>query len=121
MIDAQSNEQSDGLLEVKASEKLTKADLDHLEPVIEKYVAETIRPRLLLVMEEFDGWEDVGAFFKDLHMDSKYIGKFDRIAISGDAEWEALLTKMVNPLTSSEIKFFDLAKITQARKWLNHN
>lgn len=119
MIDVQSNEQSEGILEVKASEKLTKADLDHLESVVEKYVAETIRPRLLLVMEEFGGWKDAGAFFKDLKMDSKYIGEFERIAVIGDAGWKAMLTKMINPLTSSEMKFFEHAEITQARRWLN--
>ena len=117
MIDVQ-NHKDDRLLEVKATETLTEADFDHVAPVLKKHTAENTEPRLLLVMEQFKGWENIASFWKDLQMDAEYLGQFDRIAIVGDAAWEEWLTKLLNPLTANEIKFFDPAEITHARKWL---
>lgn len=119
MIDIQKTK-DDRLLEVKAVETLTEADFDHLAPVLKKHTTEKSTPRLLLIMEQFEGWENISSFWKDLRMDTEYLGQFDRIAVVGDAAWEEWLTKLLNPLTTNEIKFFDPARITHARKWLKH-
>ena len=106
------------ILEVKAIETLSQSDFDHLRPVLEKHVAENTQPRLLLVMEEFKGWDDTKALWQDLKMDTKHINDFVRIALVGDAEWEKWMTKLVNPLTPNEIRFFKPGKIAHARRWL---
>lgn len=118
MIDIQENPNSD-VLEVKVIEKLSTADFDHLEPVLRKHIRESIRPRLLLKMEEFSGWDDASAFWKDLKVDTEFIGDFKRIALVGDARWEEWSAKLLNPVTATEIKFFKPEKIEHARKWLN--
>ena len=118
MIDIQDSKVND-VLEIKVLEKLTNADFEHAEPVIEKHISESANPKLLLIMQEFSGWNDASAFWKDLKMDTEYIGEFDRIALVGDEEWEEWSAKLTNPVTSAEIEFFNLAEITDARKWLS--
>lgn len=117
MIDVQENPNSN-ILELKVVEELTASDIDHLEPVVDKHVKESDHPCLLLLMEEFSGWEDAAAFWKDLKMDTEYISDFNRIALLGDAKWEEWFTKLIDPVTPNEIKFFELHKIEHARKWL---
>lgn len=117
MIDLQESANSD-ILELKVVEKMTGADLEHLEPVVKKHIKESDHPRLLILMEDFRGWEDAAAFWKDLKMDTEYITDFDRIALLGDADWEKWLTKLFEPVSPTEIKFFEPHQIEHARKWL---
>jgi hypothetical protein len=106
-------------LEIKIMEKVSEADLDHLIPVMKAHIAETADPRLLLIMEEFGGWDSVGAFLDELNMEANYLQKYNRIALVGDQPWEKWMTKIRNIVTAHEIKFFPAASIQHARKWLD--
>lgn len=117
MIDVRDNSAPD-VLEMKVTQKLTSADYDHLEPVLEKHVAESVRPKLLLIMEQFSGWDSPEAFWKDLKLDTAYLGKFHRIALVGDARWEEWGTKLINPLTPADMKFFKPKETRHALRWL---
>lgn len=117
MIDVQEIQTPD-VLEVKVTEKLSSADFDHLKPVIEKHIAESAHPKMLMVMEQFSGWDSAKTFWKDLKMDASYIGKFDRIAMVGDAKWEEWGTKLISPVLPAKIKFFKPEETQYALRWL---
>lgn len=117
MIDVHDSSAPD-LLEVKVTGKLTSADFDHLEPVLEKHVAESVHPKLLMIMEQFSGWSSPEVFWQDLKLDTAYIGKFDRIALVGDANWEEWGTNLINPVTPADLKFFKPEETQHALRWL---
>lgn len=117
MIDVRDSSAPD-VLEIKVTEKLSSADFDHLEPVLEKHIAESAHPKLLMIMEQFSGWDSPQALRKDLELDASYIGKFERIALVGDAKWEEWGTQLINPVTPAEMKFFNLEETQYALRWL---
>lgn len=116
------NEDSgNGVLALKISGKLTKQDLDDLVPSLEKHISSSKDPHLMMIMEDFKGWENAAAFWKDLQLDAKYIGRFDRIAIVGDKKWQEWSTRLVNPITKEELKFFPLEQARNAWDWVEEN
>ena len=117
MIDVRAN-QTPEVLEIKVTEKLSGADFDHLKPVIDTHIAESVHPKMLMIMEQFSGWDSAEAFWKDLKMDASYIGKFDCIAMIGDAKWEEWGTKLISPVLPAKIKFFKPEETAHARRWL---
>lgn len=112
------NENPDkGILALRISGKLTQEELDNLVPSLEKYSSSSDHPHLLMIMEDFKGWEDAATLWKDLQMDSKYIGHFDRIAVVGEKKWQEWGTKLVDPITSEELKFFSIEQAEDAWNW----
>lgn len=117
MIEVQNAEQ-DNMLEIKALEKLSEQDLDMLVPVLEDHVNTHNPSCLLVIIENFKGWSDSAAFWKDIKLDTKFAGKFNQIAVAGDREWEKWLIRIFGPAASSEIKYFPLTDLSEARNWL---
>lgn len=108
---------SNGILAMKASGKLSEEDLNNLVPVLKKHVAENSDPHLIMILEDFKGWKDTAAFWKDVQLDAEYIGHFDRIAIVGDKKWQDWGTRIFNPITKEEWKFFPIDKAADAWDW----
>ncbi|TYP94953.1 SpoIIAA-like [Fodinibius salinus] len=113
----------DDILAIKASGKLSKEDLDHLEPALNKFTTASDDPHLIMILEDFEGWQDTAALWKDLQLDVEYIGYFDRIAVVGEKKWQKWGTKLVDPITKEEMQFFSIDQAGNAREWLkqNHN
>ena len=111
----------DDILAIKASGKLSKEDLDDLEPALNKFATASDDPHLIMILEDFGGWQDTAAFWKDLQLDAEYIGYFDRIAVVGDKQWQEWGTKLVDPITKEEMHFFPIDKAEDAWEWLKQN
>lgn len=76
------------------------------------------KPRLLFVLENFDGWER-GADWNDLDFMISHGGKISRIAIVGEARWEALALAFAGAgVRRAPVKFFSPNELEQARTWL---
>lgn len=105
------------VLAFRVSGKLTQKELDELVPSLEKHSASSDDPHLLMIMENFEGWEDASAFLKDLRLDAKYINLFDRIAIVGDKKWHKWGTQLVNPVKKGKLKFFSIDQAEDAWNW----
>lgn len=99
MIAIQDTPNSDTLV-LTVRQKIRKGDLNDLLPALERHSSEKDDPHLLIEMEEFRGWEDTDAFWKDLKLDAEYIGEFDRVAIIGEKRWEAWMTRFIKFGTS---------------------
>ncbi|MDZ7691777.1 MAG: STAS/SEC14 domain-containing protein [Balneolaceae bacterium] len=114
------NEHSEhGILALKVSGTLTEDELEELVPSLEEHISESTHPHLLMIMDDFDGWENAAAAWKDLQLDAKYIGYFDRIAIIGEKKWQKWGTRLVDPLTSEELKFFPIEQADNAWEWIS--
>lgn len=111
------------ILSMKASGKLTRQDLEEVEPKLQNFTSLVDDPHLIMILEDFEGWEDAAAFWKDLQLDSEYIGYFDRIAVVGEQKWQEWGTRLLNPITKEELQFFPLEQADKAWEWAqeNHN
>ena len=97
--------------------KLAKEDYQAFLPVMEKQIREHGKLRLLVHMHDFHGWTP-GAVWEDIKFDAKHFTDFERIAFVGDQKWEAAMAQFCRPFTTAKIRFFDEAKVDQARAWL---
>ena len=76
------------------------------------------KPRLLVVLENFQGWEP-GADWNDLDFLFSYSHKITKIAIVADLRWEALALAFAGAgVRRAPVKFFPPSELEQARNWL---
>jgi hypothetical protein len=76
------------------------------------------KPRLLFILENFEGWER-GADWNDLDFMISHGGEISKIAIIAEPRWEALALAFAGAgVRRAPVKFFPPAELEQARSWL---
>jgi hypothetical protein len=76
------------------------------------------KPRLLVVADNFRGWER-GTDWDDLDFMLSHGGEIARIAVVGDRKWEAQALAFAGAgLRKAPVKFFPPEQLTDAREWL---
>jgi hypothetical protein len=76
------------------------------------------KPRLLVILENFEGWER-GADWNDLDFMISYGGKISKIAIVAEPRWETLALAFAGAgVRRAPVKFFPPNELDQARSWL---
>jgi hypothetical protein len=108
---------TDGLLEVRASGKLTKEFYQELVPAVEQQIKEFGKLRVLFVMNDFHGWT-AGAMWEDLKFDMKHWKDIERLAVVGDQKWEQGMAVFCKPFTKAKIRYFDVSQSEEARQWV---
>ena len=98
-----------------AGGKLTHEDYETFRDHIEEMVHEHGSVRVMLVLEDFHGW-DFQAAWDDLKLALQYPGKFDRCAILGDRSWQEWMIKLAKPFF--RVKYFDRGQREAAWRWL---
>ncbi|MEO5719471.1 MAG: STAS/SEC14 domain-containing protein [Chthoniobacterales bacterium] len=101
------------LIQVRVSQKLTQADYDDLIPRWEASIAREGSTRLLLLMEDFHGW-DLRAAWDDFRFEARHAAKVERVALVGDQSWEKWMTKLGSFFVDDQVKYFDAAQIQEA-------
>lgn len=115
------HEQIDGkLLEVHASDKLTKEDYQRFVPQFERLIERHGKLRVLFIMEDFHGWE-AGALWEDIQVDVKHFSDIERLAMVGDKAWEEGMSFFCRPFTSAEIRYFSHHELERAREWITES
>jgi hypothetical protein len=102
---------------VQASGRLSKADYEHFGPIVSKAIEEKGRIRLLFEMSDFHGWT-AGALWEDVKFDVKHFRDIERVAIVGDARWQAGMAAFCRPFTTASIRYFDRAQLEEAQRWI---
>jgi hypothetical protein len=108
----------DDVLGVRASDTLTEADYDRLVPFLEARVREHGPLRVLVLMEDWHGWDSLGALWEDAKMDAHLNEHIERIAMVGDEEWERWMTKLSKPFADGRLRYFDAADLDEAWAWV---
>ena len=76
------------------------------------------KPRLLFILENFDGWER-GADWNDLDFMISHGGEISKIAIVGEPRWETLALAFAGAgVRRAPVKFFPPNDLEQAKEWL---
>jgi len=105
------------LIEVRLSGKLTTEAYEKLVPIVDAQIKEFGKVRFLVILEDFHGWT-LGAMWEDTKFDLAHWRDIEKLAIVGETKWEEGMAVFCKPFTSAKIKYFDHAKLDDARKWI---
>jgi hypothetical protein len=105
------------ILLVRATDKLSQQDYEQLMPAVEELIQQRGKVRVLFEMDDFHGWS-AGALWEDIKFDAAHFNDIERVALVGDAKWEAWMATFCRPFTSAQIRFFDRAQVEEAQRWI---
>lgn len=112
------HEESGGkYLAVELNGKLTAQDYEHFGGEIDRQIKEHGKLRVLVTMHDFHGWT-AGALWEDIKFDFKHFNHLERLALVGETKWEQGMALFCKPFTTAKIRYFDRAKIDEAKTWL---
>ncbi len=101
----------------RLSGKLRDADYKILVPEVEALIEREGKIRLLMLLEDFHGW-DLHAAWDDMAFGIKHNRDLERIAMVGDKAWGKWMAKLSKPFLGAEIEFFPVDEIDVAWDWL---
>jgi hypothetical protein len=109
---------TDDCIGLKVTGKLTIADYTELLPILDMSIAAMETISLVIVADEFQGWEDLDAVMADFRMAKDQYRKVERAAFVSDKKWHKYVVKLMAPFTkATEEKFFEASEIDEAWKW----
>lgn len=111
------DETENNLIAIKAENTITKEDYEALLPLLEDKIYANGTIRLYMEIQDLEGIE-LKALWEDLKFDSKHADDFSKMAVVGNKKWEEWLIKASKPMTSGEIKFFELSDKEKAIEWV---
>ena len=111
---------NDFFLSLKATGKLTHADYEKINPMIDSALEGIKEPKIKAFIDgsELEGWE-LRAAWDDFKLGLKHGSEFEKVAIFGNKKWQEYTTKVGSWFISGEVKFFDSE--TEALNWLQEN
>ncbi|MCW8866189.1 MAG: STAS/SEC14 domain-containing protein [Colwellia sp.] len=109
---------SNFFLSLKAIGKLTHEDYQVITPMIDAAMKEvpTAKIKALFDVTEMQGWE-LRAAWDDFKLGLKHGSEFEKIAIYGNKNWQAIIANIGSWFISGEVEFFE--EHQQAVDWLN--
>lgn len=105
------------MLEAQVEGKLTHDDYQQFAPKFEQLLKAHGKLSVLFEMVNFHGWE-AAALWDDVKFDVKHFSDLKRVAMVGDQKWEKGMSVFCRPFTTAQIRYFDRARIEEARAWL---
>jgi hypothetical protein len=105
------------VMEVAATGKFEKADYEMFVPAAEEMIKKQGKIRVLFIMHDFHGWT-AGAAWEDIKFDLKHFNDIERLGIVGETKWEHGMAVFCRPFTTAKMKYFDTAKLEEAREWI---
>ena len=108
----------DGICALRISGILKRSEFGAEQSALARKIDIGFKPRLLVVLENFEGWER-GADWNDLDFMISHGGKISKIAIVAEPRWEALALAFAGAgVRRAPVKFFPPNELEQARSWL---
>ncbi|GAB2771027.1 hypothetical protein GCM10027275_12180 [Rhabdobacter roseus] len=107
----------ENVLGVLVTGKITKADYDYLNPLLEAHKQKYGDLRLYVELHDFQ-WPDAPALWEDLKMTIKYLGPTTKLAITTETDWiEKIAEGAGAVIPGMEVKAFHLPEREQALVW----
>ncbi|KAA9340746.1 SpoIIAA family protein [Adhaeribacter soli] len=107
----------ENIVVLKVSGKLTKAHYDQVVPILETKIKQFGKLKLHAEIENLE-IPSLQALWQDIKFDVKHYNDFSHIAVVGEPEWLAAMTKLVSPLVPAEIRVFKKEERADALNWL---
>ena len=109
--------ESSGIVTIRAMGKLTKEDYAGFVLEFEDCVRKLGKLRVLFDITHFDGWQADG-IWEEVKFDVKHNSDIRRLAVVGDEKWHHVLVAALKPVAFAETKYFSQPEADQARQWL---
>jgi SpoIIAA-like len=107
-----------GIRVLRISGILKRSEFGAEQSALARQIASRSKPRLLVILENFEGWER-GADWNDLDLMISHGGKISKIAIVAEPRWETLTLAFAGAgVRRAPVKFFPPNELDQARSWL---
>lgn len=108
---------NDFFLSLKATGKLTHADYEKINPMINSALEGIDDPKIKAYIDgsDFEGWE-LRAAWDDFKLGLKHGSEFEKIAIFGNKKWQQYSAKVGSWFISGDVKYFEDADA--ALSWL---
>ena len=108
---------NDFFLSLKAVGKLTHADYEIINPMIDSALVGIKSPRIKVLVDgsELEGWE-LRAAWDDFKLGLKHGGEFDKIAIFGNKKWLEYSAKIGSWFISGDVQYFE--DLNEALAWI---
>lgn len=97
--------------------QLHESDYHRLTPEIEQLLERHAGVRLLVQLSDFTGWSP-GAAWEDAKLGFHHYADFERLAVVGDKHWEEWMTRLSQPFTLADVRFFAPAEMEKALAWI---
>jgi hypothetical protein len=111
-------ELSRDILMLIVSGKLTHQELSEAQHAGETLLHGKNKTRLLVVAEDFEGWERSGDW-GDLAFQEANDAKIECMALVGDRKWKELVLAFVGQgFREFPIEYFEHGQMSKARRWL---
>jgi hypothetical protein len=103
---------------LRISGTLKRSEFGAEEKALARHIDTGSKPCLLVILENFEGWER-GADWNDLDFYISHGRKIFRIAIVAEPRWEAFALAFAGAgVRRTPVKFFPPKDLDQARNWL---
>jgi hypothetical protein len=103
---------------LRISGTLKRSEFGAEQTELARHIDTGSKPRLLVILENFEGWER-GADWNDLDFMISHGGKISKIAIVAEPRWETLALAFAGAgFRRAPVKFFPPNELEQAQSWL---
>lgn len=102
---------------IQVDGKVSRSDVASLAALLEEAIRNHGRIRVLIHLVTLGGIEP-RAFWEDLKFTVRHLRDFERVALVGDAAWQAPYARLASPLFPGEVRHFESEKIDDAWAWL---
>lgn len=110
-------ESNETLLVLEISGKLSKDHFERLEPELHRRREKSGDSTLVMIMDDFDGYDSLGALWTDLKMDMVHKDDFQKIAMVGDSRWESGFSKLADLISEADVRWFKKDNADEAMAW----
>lgn len=116
---ATTEQQPDNVCLLRISGTLKRSEFGDSQAAIARNIDGGGKPRLLAILEDFQGWEK-GADWNDLDFMLTHGEGIAKIAIVGDKRWEAEALAFAGiGFRRAPVKFFPSSDLAEARAWIS--
>ena len=117
-VSAEVIDYTEGILSARITGVLTHPELVALQQAASDIIRQQDKVRLLLVTENFGGWQR-GGDWGDLSFQLEHDAHIEKMAIVGEKKWEDLaLIFAPKGIRSFPIEYFPPTDLAKARAWL---
>jgi hypothetical protein len=111
--------QPDDICVLRISGTLKRSEFGAEQNALARRINMGSKPRLLVILENFEGWERSADWGDDLDFLFLHSGKISKIAIFAESRWETLALAFAGAESvARRSSFFSTNELEQARSWL---
>jgi hypothetical protein len=107
----------ENIIALKISGTLTKEDYLSIVPIMEAKIKQFGKIRFYGQIENLK-MPTLSALWEDIKFDAKHYHDFSHVAVVGEPEWMAALTKLTAPIIPAEVRVFGREETGAAMEWL---